>query len=77
MTETARAAGGKRSLRPPQSPVSFIRSLVVENGYPVAAAFVAHDVMTERLHNASKPTNVPFKRQPVMVMGLRYLIESL
>jgi transposase len=26
---------------------------------------------------ASKPTNVPFKRQPVMVMGLRYLIESL
>jgi uncharacterized protein (DUF1810 family) len=43
----------------------------------VAAAFVAHDVMTDRLHNASKPINVPFKRQPVMVMGLRYLIESL
>jgi len=30
--------------------------------YPVAAAFVAHDVMTDRLHNASKLTNVPFKR---------------
>ena len=30
MTETAGAAGGKGSLRPPQSPVSFIRSLVVE-----------------------------------------------
>jgi hypothetical protein len=25
--------------------------------------FVAHDVITDRLHNASKPTNVPFKRQ--------------
>lgn len=65
MTEPAGAAGGKGSLpAAPQSPVSFIRSLVVENGYPVAAAFVAHDVMTDRLHNAiSKPTNVPFKRQ--------------
>ncbi len=59
MTETAEAA----AFRPPQSPVSFIRSLVVENGYPVAAVFVAHDVMTDRLHSASKPTNVPFKRQ--------------
>jgi hypothetical protein len=47
----------------------------LRGGYPVAAAFVAHDVMTDRLHNASKPINVPFKRQPVMVMGLRY--ESL
>jgi hypothetical protein len=28
-----------------------------------SGCFVAHDVMTDRLHNASKPTNVPFKRQ--------------
>jgi hypothetical protein len=77
MTETAGATGGKGSLLAASSPVSFIRSLAVENGYLVAAVFVAHDVMTDRLHNASKPTNVPFKRRPVMVMGLRYLIESL